>query len=178
MVCQVNRVTLNLVTRATTDDLPERDAFKAWNNLKRKYKGKSLTEQLALQQEFYSSKLTDLSVDPDEWISSLDKLRKRLNKDFSEKISDKDLLIQVLNNMLEEYDATMELLMVELNADAENMLDECRVILTASYKKLKAKKDKQKEIDVEETVLTFITINCKKKHRKNTSHVKNRPPRS
>ena len=91
--CQKCSVAFDLVDEAVMDDLPEGDAHKAWSNLKQKYKGKSLTEQLALQQEFYGSKLSDLSVDPDEWISSLDKMKKRLNFDFGVKISDKGFLI-------------------------------------------------------------------------------------
>ena len=164
--CQKSGVAFDLVDEATSDDLPDRNSHKAWNNLKHKYEGRSITEQSALQQEFYGAKLTDLSVDLDEWISSLDKLRKRLNRDFDGKISDKDLLIQVLNKMPEEYDAMTKMLTAGLSSDSDSMLEDSRIMLSARYKKLKAKREKSRDNDIKETVLSTVVTGISNLHGK------------
>ena len=165
--CQKSAMAFDLIDEATSKDLPDGDSYKAWSNLKWKYEGRSLTEQLALQQEFYGSKLEDITKDPDEWISTLDKLRKRLNKDFKCNITDRDLLIQVINNMPDEYDTTMEMLMTSLatNEDDEKdgFLEQARLMINARFKKINAKRNKKITIENKETIFNMATMNGSRK---------------
>jgi len=153
-------VAFDLVDEATTDDLPEGDSALAWRNLKTKYKGTSMTKLTDLKKEFYSTKLKDADDDPDVWISSLEKLRKRLNNDFKCKISEEDLIIQILSNMPQEYDSMTELLSTSLATTGLTLMD-LRAFLNAKYKKLQSRKTGD-EIDLEEKVLNTVdTKKCK-----------------
>ena len=160
ILSQKDMVVFDLVDEAMTDDLPEGDSALAWRNLKTKYEGTSMTELMDLKKEFYSTKLNNADNDPDVWISSLEKLRKRLNKDFKCNISEEDLIIQILSNMPQEYDSTTELLSTSLATTGLTLTD-LQAFLNAKYKKLQSRKTRD-EIDLEENVLNTVdTKKCK-----------------
>ena len=64
-----------LVEEACTDDLPEGDAYLAWTNLKNKFEPKTGATKVLLKQQFNNCRLEDASKDPDQWISTLERLR-------------------------------------------------------------------------------------------------------
>ena len=124
-------------------------------------------EQLTLQQGFYGFKLTYVNQNPDEWICKLNKLRKKLNNVFKTKISERDLMIQMLNNMPSVYDTTTELLTTALSADEdkEDILEGARLMINAHYKKI-MKTKKEKQDDVKEMVLATASVNINPTNRK------------
>ena len=106
MLC-MEEVCFGAVDEATTTNLPDGDAKKAWDNLITKYEPKTTASLVQVKLEFAENKLSDPSKDPDEWISSLERLRQRL-KDMKSPISDMDLIIHILNNVPKEYETLVE----------------------------------------------------------------------
>jgi len=134
ILCQDDNVAFDLVVEAVTNKLPKKDAALAWTNLKNKYESTSMTELMSLKQEFYSSKLINISKNPDMWISKMEKLRKRLNVDFKAKITDLDMITQILNNLPIEYDSITELIMMSLEAVTPPTLLEVRNLINTKFK--------------------------------------------
>ena len=73
MLSMNDSVPFDLVEEATMDNLPEGNSHLAWTNLKRKYEGNSVTDEMVLKKEFYSLKMTSASKDPNEFVNMLDK---------------------------------------------------------------------------------------------------------
>jgi len=94
----------------------------------------TVTVMLSLKREYDTSWIEDKGEDPDIWISSLEKLRIRLNKDFKLKICEQDVMIKILNNLPEAYDGTVDLL--------EKELEKGELELTTLHEKLISKHEK------------------------------------
>ena len=73
-----------------------------------KYGPYTASSLLKLKSEFHNSKLESIEKDPDEWILNLVGHRICL-REFGLKgsVTDKDFMIQVLNNLHEEYDVIL-----------------------------------------------------------------------
>ena len=96
--CQVD-VSFGIVTRSTTKELPEGDAKLAWDNLKQRfYQQDSSAALVALKTEYNESKLESVTDDPEDWITYLEKIVKRLGK-MELKVSSHDLKMHILNNL-------------------------------------------------------------------------------
>ena len=106
MACE-DEVSFGAVDEALTKDLPKGDARQAWLNLQAKYESTTAASKKQLKKEFHTSSLNDVTKDPDEWITNLERMRIRL-KAMKHEISDEDLMIHVLNNLPEEYDNLVE----------------------------------------------------------------------
>ena len=111
----------SIVDEAVIDELPDGDACLAWKNLEKKFQPSSSANKVQLRKQFNSSKLSDVLKDPDEWITKLEILRKRLKK-MGTIINDEDLMIHILNNLPMEYDNVVEAMERKLD-DVNNPLD-------------------------------------------------------
>ena len=65
-------IVFNIVRKCTTDDLPTRNTFLAWNKLKEIFDLQTSNEKLQLKEKFTNSKLTDWKKSPDDWITELE----------------------------------------------------------------------------------------------------------
>ena len=75
----------------------------------KQYEPTSSKNEVELKKEFYDSLLKSWKKGPDNWISKLKILRKIL-RDMKNEISDKDLMIHILNNHPEEYETSFKVL--------------------------------------------------------------------
>jgi len=96
------RVMFQAVCCCKLDDYKNGNAADAWKHLTTKYTPNMAPIKLELKSEFQKSKLQDASEDPDVWISNLESIHARL-KDLNTDISDKDLMVHVLNGLPPEY---------------------------------------------------------------------------
>jgi hypothetical protein len=100
-------VSFGIVDEAVTEDLPDGDLKKAWDNLNNKYQPKTKAALTELKSEFHETVLGN-GQDPYEWISDLEHKRWRLNE-MKAPVSDVDFLIHLITNLTEEYNMIVEL---------------------------------------------------------------------
>jgi hypothetical protein len=100
-------VSFGIVDEAVTEDLPDGDLKKAWDNLNNKYQPKTKAALTKLKSEFHKTVLGNRQ-DPDEWISDLERKRWRL-KEMKAPVNDVNFLIHLITNLTEEYDMIVEL---------------------------------------------------------------------
>lgn len=132
LACQ-DEVCFGVVDEAITEDQPEGDARKAWENLKAKFEPKTGATKVQLKLEFSQCKLAT-DQDADEWMSSLERLRQKL-KVLGAIITDEDLIIHVLNNVTPEYELLVETLENEVGAGLT--VEKLRERLRAKYQRIK-----------------------------------------
>ena len=66
-------------------------------------------------------KLDDVSKDPNEWIIDLESLRLQINQiDLVSKMSDRDLMIHIMNSLPEQYDPVIYNLKIHLMTKEED----------------------------------------------------------
>jgi hypothetical protein len=87
-MCIKDSVSFGAVYNAITTELPDGDAYKAWENLKTIFKPVSSARRHELEQAFNQSSLDKESKNPDEWFAELEKIRLQLKLDFKTEISD------------------------------------------------------------------------------------------
>ena len=90
--------------------MPKSAQFLAWSKLKREIQGKDVISRAELKKMFYTAKLQSIEDDPDVWVSSLERIQMRLNRDFQANISEKDLMLQAFNNLLKACESLMDIL--------------------------------------------------------------------
>jgi len=104
------KVAFNIVKMCKDKDYPEGNGRDAWLKLSNKYVSKSSQTLVKLKNEFAKCKLKKDTKEPDKWITKLEEIQARLFEDFNSVISNEDLLIHVMNNLLKSYETTMEIL--------------------------------------------------------------------
>ena len=113
-----------------------------------KYASHTTLSLLKLKTKFHNSKLESIDKDADEWISNLEGLRIQMHEfGLKGNITDKDFMIQVLNNLPMEYNVILDGLKNHLTASGNNMLT-VEIIhekLNHWYKKIKSKDDEKRE---------------------------------
>ena len=114
------KVAFNIVDKSVSADLPDGDAFSAWESLKAKYNSTTTVTAVTLSEQYNSSKLRNTSVDPESWIVYLEVLQTRLNE-LKYTVTDNHLMIHVLHNIPKEYDTLVEAMERDLN-DASDPL--------------------------------------------------------
>lgn len=134
-------VPINLVKGAVTDKLPKGCARTAFKRLKDKFDRSSMPTLLALQNQWQNSRLKSVKMDPDEWILKMEELKEKINRISPRKLTEHDMLIQILNNLPKEYDIVIERLEDQLE-DEENKLtlETLREKLCLKYERFKRKK--------------------------------------
>jgi hypothetical protein len=147
LLCFKDQVNFGLIEDAVTDDLADGDAAMAWKNLVHHHDPNTAANVVQLKSEFNSSKLKNPKKDPDEWISKLEVMRRKL-KTMGHPISDMDMMIHVLNNLPKEYDNITDQLEIELD-DKNTKLDMAiiRTRLRSKYNKLQRRHGTNKSTD-------------------------------
>jgi hypothetical protein len=114
MSCQ-EEVCFNFIDAAKNETYPDGDAFLAWKSLQERFEPKTLSSLVLLKKEFNLCALKRTDKDPDEWITQLLLLRRRL-KGMEHQMTDLDVVIHILNNLPREYESVIE----SLDTDIEN----------------------------------------------------------
>ena len=117
MSCQSDAC-FGIVDNARSTELPDGDAYKAWKDLQAKFEPNTKAALVATKLDFSKSKLENASTDPDEWIKTLESLRRRLEV-MGSAMDDLDMVVHVLNNLPSEYDTMIETL--ESDFDSGNL---------------------------------------------------------
>lgn len=146
LLCFSDVVNFGLVEDACTDSLTDGDSSMAWRNLVNKHEPSTKSNIVQLKSKFNTSKLTSGKKDPDEWISGLEVIRRKL-KAMNHPISDMDMMIHVISNLPKEYDAITDQLEVELDGDTGSKIDmaEIRNRLRSKFNKLKRRFSKDED---------------------------------
>ena len=139
-----DEVSFGAVDEAVTSVLPDGDAAKAWANLTAKYEPKTTASKVQLKREFNLCILDNVSKDPDEWISDLERIRQRL-KVMKSEINDTDLMIHILNNLPPEYESLVEKLELEIEATDPLTMEGLRDQLRNKYRRLQKALGKREE---------------------------------
>ena len=135
-------VSFGAVEDALTDDHPDGDAAKAWQNLMAKYEPSTSGSLVLMKKEFAASKLSSVGTDPDVWIAELERMRQRL-RNMKATISDDDLIIHILNNLPTEYNTIVEQLEDAISSTGDDKLTLERVRDKLRIKFQRIKKDEQ-----------------------------------
>lgn len=140
LACQED-VVFGIVDEASSDKFPDGDARVAWKKLNAKFEPKTGANKVQLKSEFQRMKLMDPDDDPDEWITALELLRRRL-KTLKVEINDEDFMLHILNNIPQkEYETTIEMSEKELS-NSTLTLQNLKESLIAKYRRnQRAKED-------------------------------------
>ena len=129
LACQ-KPIACYIVRKFAIDYLPTGKDFLAWNKLKDRFDPQTSNEKLQLKEKFTNFKLTDWKKSPDDWIitSQLDQI--------GHKITDKDFVMYVLGNLLEQYESKIE----SLEKQLDNQYDSLTVERMTNELYMKSKK--------------------------------------
>lgn len=131
-----DKISFGIVKSSKTKHLPKGDAKEAWSNLKTRYEPNTGTELLALHKEYMSLEMTNVTEDPENFITELDELRARMKEEpFNEVIQDNSFMIHILNSLPVEYESVVETMEKDLAAGIltiESMKEQVR----SKYKRL------------------------------------------
>ena len=97
-----------IVDEAVTEDLPDGDLSLAWERLCNQFEPRTTPRLTDLNFLFFTSRLGDVEQDPEEWISELERMRNNLKRINNVPVSNLDLMIHVMNNLLREYDTLIK----------------------------------------------------------------------
>ena len=104
-----DEVMFRIIDGTRSTDIPEGCLMTAWNKIECKFVPKTNATMVKLVKEFGEMSLADVKKDPDEWITELEYIRARLTAVGKVK-DDEDVMIYILNNLLVEYENTVEVL--------------------------------------------------------------------
>ena len=122
---QTNRgkIAFRLVKNGKTSKYPEGNCKLAWDRLIAKYAPKSLPSLLKYKKEFENSKLESTEMDPEDWISKLEGLRTEIESiDIASAISERDFIVNILNNLPSKYDVVLDGLESRLTKTGQDAL--------------------------------------------------------
>ena len=112
--CQ-DDITFGMIDEAVSQVFAEGDAQMAWKNLKNRFEPNTGAAKVQLKMEFQQTNLGE-EEDPDEWITKLELIRRRL-KTVGAAIQEEDLILHILNNLPKMYETTAEICEDELSKD-------------------------------------------------------------
>jgi len=103
------KIVFRLVKNSRSSEYPEGNSRLAWKRLNSKFASKTSATLLMWKKKFENSRLQDPEDDPDDWISELEGYLMEIDTiDASSAISEKDLMVHVLNNLPKEYDMILD----------------------------------------------------------------------
>jgi gag-polypeptide of LTR copia-type len=137
-----NDICLGIVNTSRTSTLPEGDAKLAWKNLVSKFEPVTKSNLIRVKKEFVECKLEGTHQDPDQWIQSLETMKRKLEI-LGQGMSEMDLIIHILHNLPPEYENTQELLENELENDNVN-LDKVKEKLRSKFERLRRNKGERR----------------------------------
>jgi gag-polypeptide of LTR copia-type len=127
-------VSFNAIFSATTDDLPDGDARKAWKNLEKIFKPVSNASKHELEQKFNQCTLTQEDKNPDEFFSDLEKIKLQLKLDHSTTYDDDKMISQIVYNTTPNiYKTIIQMLKRDLNRGTSLTLSEVQDDLRQVY---------------------------------------------
>ena len=126
MVCHGD-VAFEMVEKSVTKDSLGSDANLAWNSLQCRFDPKMSSNKLKLKKKFTNSSSTNLKKDPIYCIMILEKIRTQLYG-MGNVISDKDFMINLLDNLPEEYKSKVESLENDLDSKDDPMTLNCMLV--------------------------------------------------
>ena len=145
-----DEISFGIVDNATTTENPSRNANLAWRELVDHYDPDTGTIVVELKREFSTSRIK-LGQKPEEWIQHLEKIRAKLRK-HGTRLDDNDIMIQVLNNLPESYDSTVERLEVKFN-EGSLTVKEMKRDIASKHRRLERYENQEENDDKEETAL-------------------------
>ncbi|MFM8622588.1 MAG: hypothetical protein ACKOB3_04330, partial [Holophagaceae bacterium] len=105
--CQED-IIFGIVDESVSATFPDGDARVAWKSLREKFEPTTGAAKVQAKKDFHQLKLSSVTEDPDDWITQLELLRRRL-KTLGTDILDEDLMLHILNHLPKEYSTTIEL---------------------------------------------------------------------
>ena len=116
LYCMNDDICFTLVETAKTDELPDGDAALGWKNLLTRYEPKQYGTLLDLKKEFMNKTLQDCDNNPDTLYLELEKIRQRIACVCKEKIHDREMIAQILNQMSDVYKNKVDYIKHEIAA--------------------------------------------------------------
>jgi hypothetical protein len=92
-----------LVKKSHSKDYPHGDASAAWSALQSRWAPKKEINKQTVIAQLFSSKLEDVSMDPETWIIELQELQVKMSE-MKERVSDGILIGHILGNLPKEYE--------------------------------------------------------------------------
>ena len=127
---KAGEVAFNLVRKSKKKD-EGGDLRVAWENLKRKYEPKTAPSLIAAKNEFIKMKLNK-NKDPDEFITAMEFLKERL-RDLGKEMTEKDLIIRILNSLPDGYEIEVAQLEKDLTSGKDGTIEDVREVLELRY---------------------------------------------
>ena len=143
LYCMNDDICFTLVETAKTEDLPDGDVALAWKNLLTRYEPKQYGTFLDLKKEFMNKTLNECENNPDTLFLELEKIRQRIACVCKEKIDDKEMIAQILNQMPNAYKNKVDYIKREIDNENDITLIEVLGHLRDKYLTLK----KENKID-------------------------------
>ena len=103
---EAGRVAFQVVKGSKSKDYPNGNAAVSWSRLSTKYAAKTTPSLLWIKRELLKCVLKDGREDPDVWITKLEDYRAQINEmvEESDQMSEKEMMIHILNNVPKAYD--------------------------------------------------------------------------
>ena len=114
------KVAFEIVKQSKDVNHPEGSPNLAYVNLTKKYEAKTAPNFIELEREFANSKLESDEDDPDEWITSLESLKTRMNEVVitgKTAKSEIDMILHILANLPESYEGQVSAIKKDLTID-------------------------------------------------------------
>ena len=124
LYCMNDDICFTLVETAKTEDLPDGDVALAWKNLLTRYEPKQYGTYLDLKKEFMNKTLQECENNPDTLFLELEKIRQRIACVCKEKIDDKEMIAQILNQMPNAYENKVDYIKREIDNEKDITLIE------------------------------------------------------
>ena len=140
------KIAFKIVKNTKSKEYPDGNSTEAWSRLVRKYSPKTTPSLLKYKREFENSKLK-AGTDPEEWIGDLEGICTEIEAiDASAAISEKDLMVKVINNLPEEYDVVVDGLenKLSLSGDESLTVEKMRDKLNDRYQRILDHKEEDK----------------------------------
>ncbi len=157
-----------LIEDACNDNMENGDAMQAWKNLVNKHDPSTASNVVQMKAKFNSSRLRNARKDPDEWISNLEVLRRKL-KAMGHTISEQDMMIHVINNLPKEYDSITDQLEIELDNNKIDM-KVIRNRIRSKYNKMKRRFGKSDDASDDEDTEKALSATTKKDYKGRCFH--------
>ena len=134
------KVAFRLVKNCKSSEYPEGNSRLVWKRLNAKFASKTTTSLLGLKKRYENSSLQDPEDDPDDWISKLEGYMTEIETiDASSAISEKDLMLHVMNNLPKEYEVILDGLesRIDKSGDEKLTIEVIREKLNGRYERMK-----------------------------------------
>lgn len=157
------KVAFGIIKGSKSADYEDGNGTVAWTRLLNKYSPKTAPSLVKLERQFRTSKLKK-GADPDDWITSLEELRGRLQEMGSE-IKEDQFLIHVLNNLSKEYQLQVLLMEKRINAFADPLtIEDMRSDLNLQFERMNEHEDDDSKSTSEEKALAMIQFKGRCNH--------------